>query len=246
MAGLLVNDSGGVRRIYFDRPEKLNAITHEDVVAARGLIEEAYSMDAIVFGGTGDRAFSAGIHVDTFAGLSPGEARRFIGDLGAMIAAARRAPAPTICAVGGYCIGGAMELAMACDIRVAVRTASFGMPEIKVGIPSVLDAALLQQHVGLGKAKEMLLTGDLYGAEELDRYGFINRLVEPEELEAEVDRMLARLTGHSKVAVAAQKRLFETWQNTGLGESINASMGEFALVFGEEETRRRVEGYRRG
>lgn len=133
--------------------------------------------------------------------------------------------------------GSICELAMVCDVRVAAERAMFGMPEIKVGIPSVLDAALLQEHVGLGKAKEMLLTGDLHGAREMERYGFLNRVVEPHGLENEAALMLDRLTCHSKTAIAAQKRLFETWQNAGLEESIRASVDEFALVFEKEETR---------
>lgn len=129
-------------------------------------------MDAIVFTGAGDRSFSAGVHVDAFLDLTPRSARELIRDLKALPEAIRQALIPTVCAVNGYCLGGAMELAMVCDVRVAARSARFGMPEIKVGIPSVLDAALLQQHVGLSRAKEMLLTGDLYGAETLEQWGF--------------------------------------------------------------------------
>jgi enoyl-CoA hydratase/carnithine racemase len=128
----------------------------------------------------------------------------------------RRAPLPTACAINGYCLGGAMELAMVCDVRVASENAMFGMPEIKVGIPSVLDAALLHQHVGLSKAKEMLLTGDLYGAGEMERYGLLNKVVQPGRLEDETALMLDRLTGHSRTALAAQKRLFETWHGGNL------------------------------
>lgn len=244
LSGLRVEDVEGVRRIYFDRPEKLNALKREDIVEARTLVEEACSsMDALVFSGVGERAFSSGVHLDEFLGLTPGGARAFISDLKALLEVVRRAPVPTVCAVNGYCLGGAMELAMACDIRVAVKHARFGMPEIKVGIPSVLDAALLQRHVGLSVAKEMLLTGDLYGAEELERYGFLNKVVQEDELEEEVNDFLGRMTAHSRSALAAQKRLFETWQNAGLQEAIHASMNEFALAFGEEETRSAIEGH---
>lgn len=132
---------------------------------------------------------------------------------------------------------------MVCDVRVASENAVFGMPEIKVGIPSVLDAALLQQHVGLSKAKEMLLTGDLYGAEEMDRHGFLNKLVEPNRLDEEAALMLERLTSHSGTALAAQKRLFATWQNANLEGAIGTSVDEFARVFDKEETRAAIEDY---
>ncbi|OUM84709.1 MAG: hypothetical protein BAA01_06140 [Bacillus thermozeamaize] len=245
MSNLLVKDQHGVRWIFFNRPEKLNALTREDIRDAHRRVQEAseQGLDAIVFRGMGERSFSAGVHVESFRNLSTAEARELISELRGLLDAVRTSPLPTVSAINGYCIGGAMELAMACDIRIAVTHARFGMPEIKVGIPSVLDAALLQQHIGLSKAKEMLLTGDLYGVEEMDKYGLINQVVEPHALDEAVERMLQRITVHSKAAIRSQKRLFEVWQNTTLQESINASVNEFALVFGEEETRKAVEKY---
>lgn len=246
-AGLpTVHDVDRVRTVSFNRPAKLNALTRADIAAVRHAVEELPATAAcVVFAGTGSRAFSAGVHVETFHGLSPLEARRFISELAAMIAAARRAPVPTLCAINGYCLGGAMELAMACDLRVASTDAVFGMPEIKVGIPSVLDAALLQQHLGLAKAKELLLTGDLYGVDELEPLGLLNKVVAPQDLHQAVDELVARVSGHSPAAVAAQKRLFETWQNAGLQTSIDASIEEFADVFADAGTPERIRSYLR-
>jgi enoyl-CoA hydratase/carnithine racemase len=235
--GLRTEDVRGVRWILFDRPEALNALRRADIVEARALVEEASrSLDAVAFRGVGEVSFSAGLHVEEFVDLTPELARRLIGNLEAMLEVVRRVPIPTLCAVNGYCLGGAMELAMVCDVRVASENAVFGMPEIKVGIPSVLDAALLQQHVGLSKAKEMLLTGDLYGTAEMDRHGFLNKVVEPHRLDEEAALMLDRLTRHSGTALAAQKRLFETWQNASLEGAIGASVDEFARAFESEET----------
>jgi enoyl-CoA hydratase len=218
-----------------------------DILEARALFEEACrSLDAVAFQGDGERSFSAGLHVEEFIDLTPARARELICDLRALLETVRRAPIPTACAINGYCLGGAMELAMVCDVRVASENAMFGMPEIKVGIPSVLDAALLQQHVGLSKAKEMLLTGDLYGAAEMERYGLLNGVVKLDRLEEETALMLDRLTRHSRTALAAQKRLFEAWQNPGLEESIQASVDEFANVFEEEETQATIRRYAGG
>src|SRR5215210_6606271 len=242
--GLRTEDVKGVRWILFDRPEASNALRRADIVRTRDLVEEASrSFDAIAFRGVGERSFSAGLHIEEFVGLTPEPARELICDLKALLESVRQAPIPTVCAVNGYCLGGAMELAMVCDVRVGSENAVFGMPEIKVGIPSVLDAALLQQHVGLSKAKEMLLTGDLYGAEEMDRHGFLNRMVEPHRLDEEAALMLERMIPHSATALAARKRLFETWQNANLEEALGASVDEFARVFDEEETRAAIESY---
>ena len=241
----VVTDVDGVRRVRLDRPGQLNALTREDVRAVTAAVRALPpGVTALTFSGSGPRAFSAGVHTEVFEGLSSRAAREFISELGEMLAVVRRAPVPTVCSVGGYCLGGAMELAMGCDLRVASTTAVFGMPEIKVGIPSVLDAALLQQHVGLSKAKEMLLTGDLYPVAELDRFGFCNVVVPPEQLEGATEALVRRVANHSPAATAAQKRLFETWQNSGLQTSVEASIGEFAEVFGNPATLDRVRAYR--
>jgi enoyl-CoA hydratase len=241
-----VEDRDHVRWVRFDRPEKLNALTREDIAVATEAVRRLPGgVRAVVFAG-GQRAFSAGVHVDTFPGLSAAGARAFISELGGLLAAARRAPVPTLAAINGYCLGGAMELAMACDLRVAGSGAVFGMPEIKVGIPSVLDAALMQQHLGLSKAKELILTGDLSPVADLAPYGFLNRLVDPEDVDPVAAELAAKVAGHAPAAVAAQKRLFETWQNVGLQAGIEASIGEFAEVFADEEAQRRISAYRAG
>lgn len=245
MGGPTTQDRGGVRWITLQRPEKLNAITRDDLAElTRAASDLPAGTAAVVFQGAGDRALSAGMHVDTFVGLSVADARAVISELGALLTAVRRAPVPTLCVVRGYCLGGAMELAMACDLRVADTTATFGMPEIAVGIPSVLDAALLSQYVGLSKAKELLLTGDLIAAGELAGFGFLNELVDPHDLADAVERTLARVVRHAGPATTAQKRLFETWQNVGLAASIEASIGEFAEVFGHPATTERTAAYR--
>jgi enoyl-CoA hydratase len=231
--------------VTFGRPEKLNALTREDIAVATKAVEDLpHGVRGVVFAGAGHRAFCAGVHVQVFHGLSARDARAFISDLGGLLTAARRAPVPTLCAINGYCLGAGMELALACDLRVATTDAVFGMPEIKVGIPSVLDAALLQQHLGLGKAKELLLTGDLYGIAELDGHGFLNKIVPPDDLEKAATDLARAVAGHSPIAMASQKRLFETWQNVGLQASIDVSIGEFAEVFADPDARERINSYR--
>jgi enoyl-CoA hydratase/carnithine racemase len=143
---------------------------------------------AVLFAGAGGRAFCAGMHVDTFAELTPESARAFIAELRDMLAAVRTAPVPTVCAVDGYCLGVGFELALACDLRVATTRSAFGLPEIKVGIPSVADAALLSEYVGLSLAKEMILTGDVYPVDRFSASGLCNTVVPPDRLAAAVAR----------------------------------------------------------
>jgi enoyl-CoA hydratase/carnithine racemase len=232
--------------VTVDRPAKLNALRRADIDAMLEAMDLDADVRAVVFRGAGDRAFSAGMHVEEFQDLTPASAAEFISRLRDLLAAVRTAPVATVSAVNGYCIGAAFELALACDLRIAASTASFGLPEIKVGIPSVVDAALLPQHVGLSLAKEMILTGDLYPVDRFAASGMCNAVVEPDELDAEVERWVARVAGHTRAATASQKRLFEVWQNTGLSTGTALSVREFASVFAAEETRQQLNTYRRG
>ncbi len=156
--------------ITFDRPEKLNILHPEDLSELRDVIADlAAGVRAIVFTGAGQAAFSAGMNIEAFADLTPAQARALIGDLAQVMRAIRHSPVVTVAAVSGYCLGAAFELALACDLRVAAPTASFGLPEIKVGVPSVIDAALLPAFVGLSTAREMVLTGDIYTLDQVVR-----------------------------------------------------------------------------
>jgi hypothetical protein len=124
------------------------------------------------------------------------------------------------------------------DARLGVdrEVGAVGLPELAGGIPSALDAALLHQYVGLSLAKEMILTGELYPVERLTATGLCNEVVGHDDVDAAIDRLVARVAGHSPPAVAAQKRLFETWQNVGLRAGVEQSIGAFAEVFAHPET----------
>jgi len=231
--------------ITFRRPTQLNALTVADLGEITALVTQpADRVRALVFAGAGTRSFSAGIHVDTFTGLGPASAQRVIGQVRDCLAAVRTTPLPTAAMINGYCLGAAFELALACDLRVATDDAQFGLPEVKVGIPSVADAALLAAYVGLGRAKEIILTGDIYPAADLDRWGLLNRVVPRAGLEAETLGLLGRVTRHTRTVLASQKRLFEVWQNTPLSEGIRVSTEEFARVFEAPETLEQVRRYR--
>jgi enoyl-CoA hydratase/carnithine racemase len=146
--------------------------------------------------------------------------------------------------VRGFCLGAGFELALACDLRVSTEDSQFGLPEVKVGIPSVVDAALLPAHVGLAMAKEIILTGDLYPAAELHRLGLLNRVVPAERLTAETEDLLARVTRHTPAVLASQKRLFEVWHNRPLVDAIDYSVDEFAAMFALPETLDQIRRYR--
>jgi enoyl-CoA hydratase len=184
-----------------------------------------------VLTGSGERAFSAGMHIDTFAGAAPEDGRAIISSVRDCIGAIRRAPVLTVAMINGYCIGAAFEMALACDLRVAHPGVRFGLPEVKLGIPSVVEAALLQEYVGLSKAREIILTGDLYPVSEFAPQGLINRIVEPADLRAATLELVGSVTACTREVIAAQKGLFETWLNHGLQHSIDTSVDVFADIF---------------
>jgi enoyl-CoA hydratase/carnithine racemase len=241
----LIRDEGDVRWITLDRPEVLNALTLDDLRAIRNATTDVDHVRAIVFAGAGGRAFSAGLHVDTFRDADPHDGRAIIDEVGACVAGVRRAPVVTVAMIDGYCLGAAFELALSCDVRVATPDARFGLPEVKLGIPSVVEAALLLDHIGLSKAKELILTGDLYAADELPQ-GLVNRTASRERLREETDDVLRALTAPTREIVAAQKALFDTWLNVGLDDGIERSKVAFAEVFAQPATREAIARYRRG
>ncbi len=236
MSAVLCHTDELVLRITLNRPENLNAVTPDDIATLREALVDSSGTRAIVFSGNGGRAFNAGMHVDSFHEMNADTARTFISNVRDLMRTVRTSAAVTICAIDGYCLGFGFELALACDLRIATTRSSFGLPEIKVGVPSVIDAALLQQYVGLSQAKEMILTGDIYPADALRSSGICNAIVEPERLAATTDRMIQRVTGHTDIVVASQKRLFEVWQNTTLVDGIDISVEEFAAVLAAPQT----------
>ena len=227
--------------ITFDRPEKLNVLHPEDLGRLRDVISDIPpDVQALVFTGRGAAAFSAGMNIEAFVGLSPGDAHALISELAQVMAAIRRSPVVTVAVVNGYCLGAAFELALACDLRVVTATASFGLPEIKVGVPSVIDAALLPAFVGLSTAREMILTGDIYRLDQLPPGSIANVVAEPSELTAATETLLERTATHTRTVTAAQRRLFDLWLNNTLDSAVETSCAEFAATFDTQETHAQI------
>jgi enoyl-CoA hydratase len=237
-----VDDDAGVRRITLDRPEVANALTLDDLAVIEAAVRDLPEhVRAIVVLGRGRAVFSAGMHVDTFLTTPADQGRALIEQVGSCVGAMRLAPVPTIAVVEGHCLGAAFELALACDIRICSTAATFGLPEVRLGIPSVVDAALLAEFVGLGKAKEMILTGAIYPVDAVP--SIANAVVAAEEVDGVVDEMVRLLTTPTREVVAAQKSLFETWLNVGLADGIDVSKRVFGEVFALPVTQQALAAY---
>ncbi|WP_077210415.1 enoyl-CoA hydratase/isomerase family protein [Bacillus dakarensis] len=237
---------GNIEWIIFNRPEKLNCLTRENLLQIGQhlrKISKDESVRVVIFTGSGEKAFSAGMHVNEFNQLTPQNAYELISELKMVCELIRTTPQPVIMAVNGYCIGGAMEMCMAADIRIATKNAMFSMPEINLGIPSVLDSVLLQQHVGLSLAKEMLLIGESVSVEKMNQFGFLNDVVEQSELKDKAKEYANKLIDKPFFTIKQQKELFETWQNSHLDYGIQDSVNKFALAFTTNVPQKRLDEF---
>lgn len=189
---------------------------------------------AAVVTGSG-RAFTAGMDVHVLAGLDVASARALITTLHDAIEAVHHAPFPIIAAVNGPCLGAGFELALACDLRVAAATATLGLPEVRVGVPSVIEAALLPPLVGPGRAAQLLLTGEAVGAETALTWGLVNEVTPPAELTAAVERLVAKILAAGPTAIRLQKELMLRWRYTDLGTAIRYGINAFAAAYASGE-----------
>ncbi|HZZ34336.1 MAG TPA: enoyl-CoA hydratase [Caulobacteraceae bacterium] len=235
-------EAGEVAVVTLDRAAKLNVLNSTLMarfVEAMEVLAEDDDLRAVVITGAGERAFVGGADVDEMATLrTPDEGRAFITRVHRCCAAVRDMPVPVIGRVNGYALGAGLELAAACDLRIAADTARFGMPEVKLGIPSVVEAALLPSLVGWGRAREMLLLGETFGAEEALRWGLVEAVVPPADLDAAVEARLTAILSASPKAVRLQKALIRRWEDLPMKEAIAAGIEAFASAFETDEPER--------
>jgi enoyl-CoA hydratase/carnithine racemase len=222
---VLSEDRGAVRHVVLNRPEKRNAF-HGELVLATGAALRAAADDpevrCVVLRGAGPM-FSSGMDLGSLSELAaaPERLRAFRSRCIEAWNLAEAMPKPVICAIQGACIGGALELALACDFRVLAADAIVGMPETRIGlIPDVGGSSRLPQVVGLGRAKELVMTGRLIGAEEAERIGLANRVAPPEELDAAVEQLVGALLACAPVAVALAKRVMDASARPALAATL--------------------------
>ena len=189
------------------------------------------------------RAFTAGMDVAVLRDLDPARARELITGLHDAIAAVHAAPFPVIAALNGPCLGAGFELALACDLRVAAAGALLGLPEVRVGIPSVIQAALLPLLVGPGRAAELLLTGEPVTAEQARDWGLVNEVVPAERVGAAAEALAARVLACGPEAIRLQKGLIVRWRETDVVSAVRLGIDAFAAAYGTAEPREGMSAY---
>ena len=232
-------EGGAVAFVTLDNEPKLNVLNSVLMTAftrAMADLSAREDLRAVVLTGAGTRAFVGGADVSEMAELgSPEAARAFISRVHGCCAAVRDCPVPVIARIGGWTLGAGLELAVSCDLRVAVDSARFGMPEVKLGIPSVVEAAVLPGLVGWGRTREMLLLGDTFDAPTAVGMGLVDAVVAAEFLDAAVETRLSSLLANGPRAVRLQKALIRRWEGLSLEAAIEAGADAFASAFETDE-----------
>jgi enoyl-CoA hydratase len=236
-------ESGPIATLTINRPAALNALNRAVIDEIREVIDEMRADPAIrvlIVTGAGDRAFVAGADIAAMAAMSPIEGLDFAEAGHRVMDSLESLPIPVIAAVNGFALGGGLELALACDLIVAVENARFGQPEVNLGlIPGFGGTQRLARRIGLARAREAILTGDLFDAKNAYEWGLVNRLVAPGNLMAEVNKLAGKIAAKSAVALrqakAALRAAMSSTQETGLAFEREA----FGVVFGSAD---RIEG----
>jgi enoyl-CoA hydratase len=232
---------GRVARLSVAHPGKLNVLNRAliDALAERlDALAGDQGLRALVLTGVGERAFIGGADIRDLAQLDRDSAEPFITALHRVCAALRRLPVPVIARINGYALGAGLEVAAACDLRIASAHARFGMPEVRVGIPSVIEAALLPALIGWGRTRRLLLTGETIEAREAERWGLIEWCVPPAQLDAAVEELLDAILACGPEAIRLQKTLIREWEDLPLSRAIERGITRFAEAYAGDEPRR--------
>jgi enoyl-CoA hydratase/carnithine racemase len=233
---------GRVAWLTISREGKLNTLTPELMrrfIAAAEALGKDKALRAVVVTGAGAKAFVGGADINVMAGLQDGkQAKAFIKLVHGCCHAVRALPVPVLGRLNGYTLGAGLELAAACDLRISADTAKFGMPEVRVGIPSVVEAALLPGLIGWGRTRRLLLLAETLDAATMAEWGFLERVVPAEGLDAAVDEWLALIAAAGPEAIRAQKALIRAWEDLPLKQAVQAGIPAFAGSWKTEEPTR--------
>jgi enoyl-CoA hydratase len=238
--------TGQIGTVIYDRREKLNTLNSAGITelseALNSLANNA-ELRAVVLTGAGTKAFFGGADITELTSLTPDTAKDFISSLHELFLIIRNYSVPVIARINGYTLGAGMELAAACDLRVASDGATFGMPEVRVGIPSVIEAALLPRLLGWGRSNYLVLTAENIDAKTAYDWGFLEAVTKETLLDKEVDRVADAIANSGPIAVRDQKQLVRDWEKLSLEDGIKAGIKSFSNAFKTDEPNRMMQPF---
>ena len=235
------SEGGHLARVTIDNISRLNSLNRElmvEIVSAVAALDNDPQLRLAILSGAGERAFVGGADIGEIAALDHVTARSFITLVHRCCDAFRRLPVPVIARIDGYALGAGLELACACDLRVASERAIFGMPEVRIGIPSVVEAALLPKLIGQGRARRLLLTGETIGAEEALSWGLVDAVAPADHLDEVVERFAISILAAGPRAVRLQKSLILEWEELPTTAAIERGIDCFVAAFDTDEPAR--------
>ena len=240
-------DRRGVAYLTLDHRTKLNTLNAalmREVIAAMAALARRDDLRCAVLAGAGGRAFIGGADIREMAAVtSPSEAEAFIRLVHGVCDAMRALPVPVIARIEGFCLGAGLEVAASCDMRIAAAGAHFGMPEVRVGIPSVVEAALQPGLIGWGRTRRLLLLAETLDAATMESWGFLEHLVPEAALDGAVEAAVGMILEAGPAAIRAQKALIRQWEGLPVDAAIAAGITAFAASFAGQEPRRMLGGF---
>ena len=231
-------DEAGIGTLQLAAAGRLNSIGSPaiaDLCDALRALSASPVLRVLVLRGSGEQAFIGGADIGEMATLTPATAATFIARLAGLCDAVAQVPVPVIARLSGWCLGGGLEVALACDLRLADDSARFGMPEVKVGIPSVIHAALLPRLLGQARADWLLLCCETIDAERAEAWGLVHERCAVGALDERVAHRAQALAALPPQALRQQKRLLRHWQTVPLAQAVRDSIDEFALAYATGE-----------
>ena len=240
-------DDRGVVRLSICNAGTLNILSSAVTDGVREGIREARCRQRafvpLVLAGQSEKSMIGGADIKEMAKLDQKSAEVFITRLRDLCEAVRNFPAPVIARLPGWCLGGGLEVAAACDFRIAAHDAKFGMPEVRVGIPSVIHAALLPRLIGWGRARWLVMTAENIDAPTALAWGLVDVVAKQGGLDDAVKHTVNALLECGPEALRSQKSLLRQWEELPLTESVNLSVGVFGRSFLTGEPQRLMQGF---
>jgi enoyl-CoA hydratase/carnithine racemase len=247
VSAVLTEVRGPLAVIWINRPDKLNALTPDILEALTAELEKLGSdtdVCALSIEGCGSKAFAAGCDVALFDAFDDSQLVQFMEKGRQAVGAVRCCPKPVIAAVKGFALGGGFELALACDLIVAEKGASFGFPEVKLGlIPGFGGTYLLPRLVGPHRARDIIYRGSIIDANTAREWGIVNRVVESGVLADEVVRLCDEIRARDPMSISAAKRSINAAMDSGCEEALSIEKREFLRCFSNSQTKQRISDF---
>jgi enoyl-CoA hydratase len=234
-------EGGHLARLTIDNAGKLNSLNRalmSEITEAAGALATDPELRLAIVTGAGERAFVGGADIGEIAALDRDSARNFITLVHRCCDAFRRLPVPVMARIDGYALGAGLELACACDLRVASERSFFGMPEVRIGIPSVVEAALLPKLIGQGRARRLLLTGETIGAAEALNWGLVDMVVPHQDLDEAVEWLARPMLAAGPKAIRLQKSLILDWEELPTSAAVQRGIDCFVSAYDTNEPAR--------